>query len=266
MSEPTFQIVRNGKVIGSFTLPEVAIKLKDGTILPTDTYWTAGMTEWASVIGLRVVLDALVTPSANKAPSPSASARSSHVAVGRGASIGPEGALQIEENMLGRGVLEKVRRLRRHTSQTEALWIMSQKITSDDCHYWDAYWVKTAANLLKYSDINRAALGKYDVLSPGMSKEEVRDSLGKYYAVWFDLWVAGLQSMKFISEPARSIKFKGTRGSAFSLDYHRYWIKNSDFENWSSLEGTLAFVYKDNKLGALLPGDMAKKVMDAHFG
>lgn len=75
MSEPTFQIVRNGKVIGSFTLPEVAAKLKDGTILPTDTYWTAGMTEWASVSGLGFVVGAMGSSAPKLSPSESAQRR-----------------------------------------------------------------------------------------------------------------------------------------------------------------------------------------------
>lgn len=43
-------ISRSGKVIGKHTPIDVAAKIAAGEILPTDYWWTAGMTEWVQVL------------------------------------------------------------------------------------------------------------------------------------------------------------------------------------------------------------------------
>lgn len=50
-TETMFQIARAGKVLGTFPQSAIAYKLKwsQGEILPTDFYWTSGMSEWKKV-------------------------------------------------------------------------------------------------------------------------------------------------------------------------------------------------------------------------
>jgi hypothetical protein len=45
----TYQISRNGSIIGTFTHLEVMKGLMDGTFLPTDHYWKAGMAGWETL-------------------------------------------------------------------------------------------------------------------------------------------------------------------------------------------------------------------------
>jgi hypothetical protein len=42
----TFQISRDGKIIGAYTHPQITSGLMDGTFRETDYFWTAGMVEW----------------------------------------------------------------------------------------------------------------------------------------------------------------------------------------------------------------------------
>jgi hypothetical protein len=45
----TYQISRNGSIIGTFSHLEVAKGLMDGTFLPTDHYWKSGMAGWETL-------------------------------------------------------------------------------------------------------------------------------------------------------------------------------------------------------------------------
>ena len=42
----TFQISRDGKIIGAYSHPQITSGLIDGTFRETDYFWTAGMVEW----------------------------------------------------------------------------------------------------------------------------------------------------------------------------------------------------------------------------
>jgi hypothetical protein len=45
----SYQISRNGSIIGTFSHLEVSKGLMDGTFLPTDHYWSAGMAGWKAL-------------------------------------------------------------------------------------------------------------------------------------------------------------------------------------------------------------------------
>ena len=44
-----YQISRNGQVIGTYDSGEMIAKVATGQVLPTDHYWTAGMSAWLNV-------------------------------------------------------------------------------------------------------------------------------------------------------------------------------------------------------------------------
>jgi phage shock protein PspC (stress-responsive transcriptional regulator) len=64
-----FQIARAGKVLGTFTQSSIAYKLKwsQGEILPSDFYWTNGMSDW-KMVSEKTDWEATQTPT----PAPSA--------------------------------------------------------------------------------------------------------------------------------------------------------------------------------------------------
>ena len=45
----TYQISRNGNIIGTFNPSEMSSKVATGVVLPTDHYWIAGMPNWLLV-------------------------------------------------------------------------------------------------------------------------------------------------------------------------------------------------------------------------
>jgi hypothetical protein len=47
--QPRYQVSRSGKVIGVFDGGEMIAKVATGQVLPTDFYWTAGMSAWLHV-------------------------------------------------------------------------------------------------------------------------------------------------------------------------------------------------------------------------
>jgi hypothetical protein len=48
-TQTQYQVSRNGQVLGSFDEGEIIAKVATGQVMPTDFYWTAGMSAWAQV-------------------------------------------------------------------------------------------------------------------------------------------------------------------------------------------------------------------------
>jgi hypothetical protein len=51
----TYQISRNGEIIGAYTHFEITKGLMDGSFLNTDHYWKQGMTEWRSLSVFKII-------------------------------------------------------------------------------------------------------------------------------------------------------------------------------------------------------------------
>lgn len=48
-TQPRYQVSRNGQVIGTFDGGEMIAKVATGQVMPTDYYWTAGMSAWQNI-------------------------------------------------------------------------------------------------------------------------------------------------------------------------------------------------------------------------
>lgn len=82
MVNPTYQISRNGKQIGTFNAVQVQQMCSSGVLLPTDHAWTEGMKDWQS---LAVLFPALLPPASS----------SPDKAVVRSAASSPHGCLAL---------------------------------------------------------------------------------------------------------------------------------------------------------------------------
>jgi len=48
-TQPRYQVSRNGQVIGTYDGGEMIAKVATGQVMPTDHYWTAGMSAWLNI-------------------------------------------------------------------------------------------------------------------------------------------------------------------------------------------------------------------------
>ena len=75
----TYQISRNGEIIGAYTHFEVTKGLMDGSFLNTDHYWKQGMSEWRSLSVFKIIEK--INVSSPVSPPPDRPASASHASV-----------------------------------------------------------------------------------------------------------------------------------------------------------------------------------------
>ena len=72
MPSPLLRLSREGQILGEFTASEVAAKVRDGSLRPTDAFWAKGMDNWAPVSALLCAMEAVRGETAPSQDTPAA--------------------------------------------------------------------------------------------------------------------------------------------------------------------------------------------------